>query len=199
MIGDPETLLEEMPDSPDLFRSYRALIATGHKRVSGGWEYNNRFYPDYLTMGGAVFGAFRVAEKYCKGKGLDIGASYWPFPGATAIDTAYGPGKTALSDIPEGSQDYVFSSHTLEHIAQWQKALESWVGKLRKGGTLFLYLPHPECWLWRKENPFMARHHAWVPAPEIVKKALTNMGCTIMAFDDDPDVMQSFFVCGRKG
>jgi SAM-dependent methyltransferase len=198
IIGDPPVLLEEMPLAPGLFNYYRALIATGHKRVKGGWEYDGKFYPDYLTVGGAIFGIVRTAKKYCSGTGVDIGASAWPFPGAVPIDPSYGPGATTISDIPPNSQDYVFSSHTLEHIADWQSALKEWISKVRPGGLLFIYLPHPDCGLWRKENPFMARHHAWVPTPQIVKEAITGSGCMIIDFDDGPDMMQSFFVCAKK-
>src|SRR5947209_5425738 len=51
-IGDPPQLLEEMPNAPGLFHSYRELIATGHERVMGGWKYQGKFYTDYLTVAG---------------------------------------------------------------------------------------------------------------------------------------------------
>lgn len=57
----PATLLEEMPDHPPLFDQYRFLLATGHKRVPGGWIYDGEFYPDYLTVGGASFAIRRTA------------------------------------------------------------------------------------------------------------------------------------------
>ena len=190
--------LESMPNSPELFRYYRELIATGHNRVTGGWEYDGSFYPDYLTVGGASYGAIRIAKQFCVGTGIDIGASSWPFPGAVPIDSSYGPGAVQLSDIPDSSQDYVFSSHTLEHIADWRAALREWFGKLKPGGTIFLYLPHPTCGLWRMENPFMARYHKWVPEPEIVKSAVEELGAKLIEWDDGPDIMYSFFISARK-
>ena len=198
LTGDPDTLLEEMPDCPGLFHSYRELIATGHQRVHGGWRYNGQFYPDYLTVGGAVFGILRKAQQYCTGKGLDIGASSWPLPGSTPIDPAYGPSSLRLCDIKDGSQDFVFSSHTLEHIVDWDNELSEWTAKIKTGGILLLYLPHPDCWLWRKENPFMAKYHEWVPTPIVVKEAVTRRGCEIVDFDDGPDNMYSFHVLAIK-
>jgi Methyltransferase domain len=198
VIGDPPIPLEEMPDCPGLFNYYRQMIATGHKRVPGGWEYNGRFYGDYLTVGGAIFFILGKAKTYCSGRGLDIGAGLWPFPGAIPIDTSYGPDSAKLSDIPNSSCDYVFSSHTLEHIENWDQALSEWISKIRDGGTLFLYLPHPDCWLWRKENPFMAKYHAWVPTPPIVKEAVVRHGCHIIDHDDGPDVMYGFYVAASK-
>jgi SAM-dependent methyltransferase len=194
LIGDPAVRLEEMPNCPYLFHFYRDLIATGHKRVQGGWEFNGHYYPDFLTVGGAIYFIRKKAQEHCRGKGLDIGAGAWPFPGSTAIDTLYGPDSTKLSDIPDNSCDYVFSSHTLEHIKDWDQALTEWISKIRPGGTLFIYLPHPDCWLWRKENPFMAQYHEWVPTPSVVKEAIERHGCRIVDHDDGPDVMYGFYV-----
>ena len=194
-----EVLLEEMPDAPELFKHYRMLLETGHKRVPGGWLYENEFYPDYITVGGNSFAIQRTAKKYCSGKGLDIGANYWPFPGSTPIDTERGPGlKNRIGDIPSGSQDYVFSSHCLEHIEQWRDALSLWSSKLKIGGVLFLYLPHPSCKLWHRSNPLMSDTHKWVPEPTVLASALESLNFTVIDRDDGPDSFYSFFVCGKK-
>jgi hypothetical protein len=191
-------LLEEHPDSPGLFHYYRELITTGHKRKPGGWEWDGQFYPDYLTIGGACYGAFRAATKWCRGDGIDIGAGGWPFPGSKPIDPAWYPDGLKLEMIAPNSQDYVFTSHTLEHIEDWQGAIANFVSKLKPDGLLFLYLPHPECGLWRMENPFMRQHHVWVPEPTVIKNHLRSLSLEIVDSDDGPDVMMSFFVCARK-
>lgn len=196
--GDPPVLLEEYPNCPGLFHYYRDLLATGHKRVLGGWEWNGKFYPDYLTIGGACYGAFRIAKKWCQGEGVDVGAGGWPFPGSKPIDPSWYPNGLKLEMVMPNSQDYVFTSHTLEHIKDWQKAITDFVSKIKVGGVLFIYLPHPECGLWRMENPFMRQHHEWVPEPPIIKNALKTLGLEIVDHDDGPDVMMSFFVCVRK-
>ena len=197
--GDPPVPIEEMPDCPALFQTYRSLIATGHTRVKGGWIYEGEFYPDYLTMGGNTFAISRTALKYCKGQGIDIGAVYWPLPGSTPIDTEQGPGTAnKIEDISEGSQDYVFSSHCLEHIENWEGALDIWISKLKPGGIFFLYLPHPSCKLWHMSNPFMSGIHKWVPEPETIGNALLQRGLTIVEKDDGPDHFYSFFFCARK-
>jgi hypothetical protein len=72
------------------------------------------------------------------------------------------------------------------------------VEKIRPGGILFLYLPHPECIIWHPGSPFVGNGHKWIPTPEIIKKAVRDVGCDITASDDGPDVMQSFFVSSRK-
>lgn len=199
LIGDLQTLLEEMPDCPALFNIYRSLLATGHKRVPGGWIYEDEFYPDYLTVGGNAYAIRRTALKYCKGSGLDIGASHWPLTGSTPIDTETGPGTAnRIEDIAENSHDYVFSSHCLEHIEDWQSALDMWIGKIKPGGILFLYLPHPSCKLWHMDNPMMKGIHKWVPTPEIIEDELQKKGLEIIDKDEGPDHFFSFFICARK-
>jgi hypothetical protein len=199
LFGSPEVLLEEMPNAPELFKHYRMLLATGHIRVFGGWMYGGNFYPDYITVGGNSLAIQRIASEYCRGKGIDIGANYWPFPGSTPIDTERGPGTAnKIEDIPPSSQDYVFSSHCLEHIEEWGKALDVWTSKIKRGGHLFLYLPHPSCKLWHKSNPLMSETHKWVPEPGVIVAALRKRGFQIVDKDEGPDSFYSFFVCGRK-
>jgi hypothetical protein len=84
--------LETLPGCPDLFLVYRDLLQNPEvRRRPGGWEYRGTFYPDYLTVGGAGHAIFREALKYCRGKGIDVGAGLWPLPGATPIDIWRGP------------------------------------------------------------------------------------------------------------
>jgi hypothetical protein len=161
--------------------------------------YEGVFYPDYLTVGGASYAIVREAEKHCLGKGVDIGAGYWPLPGAQSVDIWRGPGQLLnIDNIPDGSLDYVFSSHTLEHITDWKTALNIWIGKVRKDGVVFLYLPHPGCAIWHPGSPFVGDGHKWKPEPLIVKNAMREAGCDVFAWDDGPDAMQSFYVCGRR-
>jgi hypothetical protein len=199
IIGDPMTLLEEMPNCPALFQNYRLFEEVGFKRIPGGWLYESEIYPDYLTVGGATFAISKTAQKYCLGSGLDIGASYWPLPGSTPIDTEAGPGTVnRIEAVPINSQDYVFSSHCLEHIEEWQSALDMWISKVRSGGILFLYLPHPSCKLWRMDNPMMKGIHKWVPTPEIIGDTLRKRGLEVIDKDEGPDHFFSFYFCARK-
>jgi hypothetical protein len=192
--------LEKMANAPDLFLQYRGFLRQPElARKPGGWEYKGRFYQDYLTVGGAGHAIFRTALNYCKGKGIEVGAGLWPLPGAVPLDIWRGPGAgNALADIPDTSQDYVFSSHCLEHVEDWNSELDKWVGKLKPGGIIFLYLPHPDCGIWNPGSPMVGDEHKWQPEPKVIKTALENRHCKIVEFDDGPDVMMSFFVCGQK-
>jgi SAM-dependent methyltransferase len=192
--------LDGLPNCPDIFYSYRKL--TNHpalKRKQGGWEYKGKFYPDYLTVGGAGQAIFREALKYCQGSGIDVGAGLWPLPGAIPVDIWRGPGASkTLEDFADGSQDFVFSSHCLEHNADWKNVLAKWAGKVKPQGVLFLYLPHPECGIWEPGSPFVGDDHKWSPNPEVIKSSLRDLGFALAACDDGPDAMYSFWVCAKK-
>ena len=191
--------LEADPLAPDLFRAYRAL--TNHPEVErqpGGWSYRGQRYPDLLTVGGAGHAIFPVAARFCRGQGIDVGAGYWPLPGSIAIDPARGIGSTrSLDDVERASLDYVFSSHCLEHIAEWRSALAEWARKIKPGGVLFLYLPHPDCGIWQPGSPFVGDGHKWSPTPDVLRAAVGELGLEFVAGDDGPDGMWSFWLCAR--
>jgi SAM-dependent methyltransferase len=198
LAGDPAVALEEHRDCPQLFHSYRDMIETGHRRVPGGWVYDGEFYPDYLCVGGNARAIRRIASQWCRGRGLDVGAGFWPLQGSTPVDTGCGPGlANRIEDVPARSQDYVFSSHCLEHIAAWEAALDEWIAKVRPGGVVFLYLPHPSCGLWRVDNPLMRGVHLWQPTFPVVRAALEARKVTIVAGDEGPDDFFGFHLVGR--
>ncbi len=192
--------LETLQDCPDLFLVYRRLcIHPQLKRVPGGWIYRSEFYPDYLTVGGAGGAIFRVALRFCKGKGIDIGAGFWPLPGSIPIDLERGPGAgKTISSFQDNSLDYVFSSHCLEHIEDWKSALRLWVTKLKYGGIIFIYLPHPKCEIWHPGSPFVGNGHKWIPTPNLILNVLKDLGCKVIDKDDGPDGMFSFYICAQK-
>jgi SAM-dependent methyltransferase len=103
-----------------------------------------------------------------------------------------------MSTIAEESLDFVFSSHCLEHNQNWREILQEWVSKLKPGGVAFLYLPHPDCAIWTVGSPFVGTEHKWTPTAQIIKASLKDLGCNIVAFDDGPDAMFSFWVCARR-
>lgn len=193
-------VLENSIDAPVYFKTYRSLSKEKKfKRFPGGWIYNNRKYPDYLFVGGASFAIFEKAKLFLKGNGLDIGAGFWEFPGSTPIDLFRGVGyENHIDDYAENSVDYVFSSHCLEHISDWEKELKLWISKLKKGGRLFLYLPHPSCEIWLPHAPGIGDGHKWIPDCEILIKFLESLEMKIMFIDEGPDSMMSFSICAEK-
>ena len=108
-----------------------------------------------------------TAHKYCVGKGLEIGGSaHNPFGLNTlnvdftdSLNTEFKKeevricGKASKVDIvsygddiplPDGSQDFVLSSHVFEHFPNPIKALLEWDRLIRPGGIIFMIVPHKE-------------------------------------------------------
>ena len=151
-------------------------------------------YPEYLLRGNAAEICREHAHLFCSGRGVDVGASRWPFSDARKIEDT--PDENALR-IKEASEslDYVFSSHCLEHIAAWKQALQEWIRVLKPGGVLYLYLPHPACEMWKPgNNPF----HEWTPTPAVVAGELKSREMEIVEISYFPDVYFSFYVIARK-
>lgn len=155
------------------------------------FEYKGELYPDYIKTGNARRFVLPIAEQFCRGRGLDVGAGSWPFPGAIAVDLVDGGDAMAL---PEGQFDYVFSSHCLEHLVNPVAALDHWKTRLRPGGVLFLYLPHPAMTYWLPQNN--RKHlHSWQPGQ--VAELLRDLGF-IDVIHSDRDLAWSFSAVGFR-
>jgi ADP-heptose:LPS heptosyltransferase/predicted SAM-dependent methyltransferase len=90
---------------------------------------------------------------YTRGRGLDVGSGpNRTFPHFITVDNGKDFGKKKVADIhaegdkldmfAEGSLDFVFSSHFLEHVVDYKACLLEWWRVLKVGGFLVLYLPH---------------------------------------------------------
>lgn len=114
-----------------------------------------------------IFKESEAAHRYCVGHGLEIGGSaHNPFGLNTSnvdltdsVDTVFKRGEievcgsalpvdiVASGDalpVPDASQDFVVSSHVLEHFANPVKALLEWYRVVRPGGVIFMIVPHKE-------------------------------------------------------
>ena len=154
-----------------------------------------RLYPDYLKVGAAIEAVRPLAEKYCKGRGVDVGAGRWPLAIAREVENCADENAYRIRE-PDESLDFVFSSHTLEHLEHPWDAIHEWIRVLKPGGVLFLYLPHPACEMWRPER---LRFHKWSPDPvSLEKKLISEFGLQILYVSYLPDAYFSFVVIARK-
>jgi len=158
--------------------------------VSNLFVYRGGHYPDWLKKGNATKFIAPFASQICRGKGVDIGANKWPLKGAIPIDN----GKENAYNIPYDNLDYVYSSHCLEHLPDPVKALEYWREKLRVGGVLFLYLPHPDMEYWQ---PQFNRKHYHRFTPDEIRKLLTDLGYRDV-YGSERDLLWSFATIGFK-
>ena len=157
-------------------------------------EFNNKKYPKFQAQGNASQFAIPFAKQVCNGIGFDIGCNReeWAFPGAIMIDPALNTGHAM--NLPTFLVDYIFSSHCLEHIHGWVDVLDHWKTRLKPGGTLFLYLPHPDQEYWL---PWNNRKHYNVLYPEMIQKYLENNGYTNI-FVSGMDLNHSFMAMAEK-
>jgi len=115
----------------------------------------------------SLFPESALAHKYCVGKGLEIGGSaHNPFGLNTlnvdftdSMDTVFKKeeiricGKALKVDIvasgdniplPDESQDFIVSSHVIEHSPNPIKALIEWDRLVKPSGIIFMIVPHKE-------------------------------------------------------
>ncbi len=159
-------------------------------------SFNLKKYPRFQADGNAAQFAIPFAQHVCKGIGVDVGCSKaeWAFPGAIMVDPSIN--KFHATEFPEHATDldYIFSSHCLEHIPDWVEVLNYWNTKLKRGGVMFLYLPHPsqEYWL-----PWNNRKHIHAFDPEVLRKYFESKGY-INIFVSGVDLNNSFMIMAEK-
>lgn len=92
-------------------------------------------------------------EKFCQGKGLDIGYGGDPLAeNCQGWDIEHGDAQT-LEGLKDPEFDFVYSSHTLEHLDNAEIALKNWWKIIRPGGYLILYLPDRNLYERKKTLP----------------------------------------------
>lgn len=92
-------------------------------------------------------------EKYCVGRGLDVGYGGDPVtPDAVGWDFEHGDAQL-LRGLADAEFDFVYSSHLLEHLPNCDLALRNWWRVLKPGGCLILYLPHRDLYEKKKQLP----------------------------------------------
>lgn len=161
------------------------------------YRYKGFLYPEYLKKGNAVSFILDKVRQYCHGKGIDMGAGKWPLPGAILVRNEEQQNAYKL-DFSDGSLDYVFSSHCLEHLNKWQDALSLWIRKIKTGGILFLYLPHKSMRLWNPGGPWVGDDHKWIPVYKVINKFLIDNGMEIIEYNSEKDRYHSFHIIAKK-
>lgn len=97
-------------------------------------------------------------DKYMSGSGLDIGCKGYNdgvsiLPTATAVNLEDEGYDGLHLPYPDVSQDYVHSSHVLEHIEKYKETISEWFRVLKVGGYLVVVVPHQYLYERKKELP----------------------------------------------
>ena len=163
-------------------------------------QHNNINYPKFQSEGFAAKFVFPFAREVCAGFGVDCGCNRdeWAYIDkngvpAIKVDPAINPQYDALN-FPWDNLDYVFSSHMLEHVANWVDVLDHWHKKLKRGGVLFLYLPSFSQTYWR---PYSNRKHIHSFTRELIYSYLVDRGWGKI-FLSEIDLNNSFAVMAEK-
>ncbi|MBT8386151.1 MAG: class I SAM-dependent methyltransferase [Ignavibacteria bacterium] len=97
-------------------------------------------------------------EKYCEGKGLDIGfGSDLITEDAKGYDFEHGNAQY-LKGVKDNSYDFVYSSHTIEHLPNPSDGVKNWFRVVKPGGYLIIYLPHRELYEKKRTLPSRFNH-----------------------------------------
>lgn len=157
--------------------------------------HNNNRYPAFQAEGFAAKFAIPFAQQVLHGTGYDVGCNRpeWAFPNALPIDPLICSEYSALN-LPDMKVDYIFSSHMLEHVANWVDVLDYWKTKLHNGGVLFLYLPSYQNSYWRSWNN---RKHIHNLSPDVIKDYLEDRGWNNI-FVSGVDLNSSFMAIAEK-
>jgi SAM-dependent methyltransferase len=92
-------------------------------------------------------------EKYCLGKGLDIGyGGDLLTENCMGWDREHGDAQY-LKSLKNSKFDFVYSSHTLEHMVDPAIALKNWWRVLKPQGYLILFIPHRDLYEKKKTLP----------------------------------------------
>ena len=92
-------------------------------------------------------------KNYCKGEGLDIGfGSDLITKDAKGYDFEHGNAQY-LKGVKDNSYDFVYSSHTIEHLPDPAEGIKNWFRVVKPGGYLILYLPHRDLYEKKKTLP----------------------------------------------
>lgn len=163
-------------------------------------KFKDRIYPKFQASHNMARFATPFAKEVCNGIGLDVGPGKleWCFPGAIPIDlqipNGFNYSAMNLPSIKDG-YDYIFSSHCLEHINEpWYSVLNYWLENLKVGGTMFLYLPHPNQEYW---SPWYDTRHVHILHPKDIRRYFKSESyCNI--FVSKQDICHSFIAMAQK-
>ena len=150
------------------------------------------------------------ALPYLHGRGLDVGCGPWKVaPHAIGIDGVPhdGPGGPSLCmdctqyDVfADGSMDFVFSSHFLEHVHHPEQVLKEWMRIIRPGGHLVMYLPHKQHYPNIGQYGANPDHkHDFMPADVIAMMKASGFAWDLLENEErDQDYEYSFYQVYRK-
>lgn len=105
-------------------------------------------------------------ETYCQGQGIDIGwGGDLVAPNCRPWDFEDGDAEL-MEGVPDGTYDFVYSSHNLEHMYNVDRSVQNWWRILKPGGHLIIFVPHRDLFEKRQRLPSDVADHKHFFLPE---------------------------------
>jgi hypothetical protein len=97
----------------------------------------------------------RFFEKYCRGRGLDIGPDNDPITPYVQTWTWDNGDAVYMDGLPDEGYEFVYSSHVLEDVERSKLviALRNWWRLVVRGGFLIVVVPHRDLYEKKKTLP----------------------------------------------
>lgn len=151
-------LFGTMPDASSRPTPSAAIAVAPGRRVG---DTSSRTYDEKIKSGfwARYITGPRVLDIGCKGndatgKPLDESVGGLPIiEGAIGVDLDYPGYDGATLPFPSESQDAVYSSHSLEHIHDFLKAIQEWHRVVKVGGHIIVAVPHAHLYERRRRPP----------------------------------------------
>jgi len=147
------------------------------------FDYRNaKLYPLGAWRWLAVYQYRHVIASYVfsNKKGIDFGGYGAPIWGNTEIVDIEPPNRwRQLKDIGDEELDYIFTSHTLEHIKNLEETLQEFCRILKSDGIIIGILPSYMCERWRAGDE--RNDHVWTFS---IGKEFTNIRNILIKYFD---------------
>ena len=139
--------------------------------------------------------------------GLDVGCGFEKvMDSCIGIDSGEDWGDKSDSDytcdardmgmFEDGQFDWIYSGNLLEHIGDWEVALDEMLRVLKQEGVIYLAMP------WVRFSPWNSTEHiethVWDPSPEVMEEAFLLRGVEVLEVDSEADAWGQFVIIGKK-
>jgi SAM-dependent methyltransferase len=133
-------------------------------------EESSKTYQDKLNNG--------FFEKYMFGKGAEIGFAGYISGTVPILENCDGYDLNTVGynglhiNVPDGYYDYLYSSHTLEHISDYKENIREWLRVVKSGGFIITVVPHRDLYEKKLTLPsrFNGDHKRFYTAASLLKE-----------------------------